>query len=207
MVSFSLKWSFGLDARAEFGRILACVVVALVASTLPLASQDHPVLLDIGSGSLSPTDKFSAVLSFRGSAGFVLSHRNALAVDYTWQNRKSSRSGDLGQYTRQFLGLAWHHAFRDAFYDDETKQQQYLLKLSAGLLVRGVSRTTSVNLANAPFVGVALAIRYPLSRHFAVAGTIEDDMAFIPRQTINTTSVGGELEHNFGLFIVAQWRP
>lgn len=73
--------------------------------------------------------------------------------------------------------------------------------------MRGVSRTTSVNLANAPFVGVALAIRYPLSRHFAVAGTIEDDMAFIPRQTINRSSVGGELEHNFGLFIVAQWRP
>ena len=173
-----------------------------------LTAQDHRGLLELGAGSLGPDDPLQAFLSFRGSAGWILRHRNALAIDYTRQTKSRSTSEDLGKYARQFLGLAWHHAFQEAFYDDEIHRQQYFLKLGGGLLVRGATPSLgSADLANAPFVGAALAIRYPLASHIAAVGEIEDDMAFIPRQTINTTKIGGELQHNFGLFILVQWRP
>ena len=173
-----------------------------------LTAQDHRGLLELGAGSLAPDDPFQAFLSFRGSVGWILSHRNALAIDYTRQTKSRSTSEDLGKYARQFLGLVWHHAFQDAFYDSQIHRQQYFLKLGGGLLVRGGTPSLgSADLENAPFVGAALAIRYPLASHIAAVGEIEDDMAFIPRQTINTTKIGGELQHNFGLFILVQWRP
>jgi hypothetical protein len=148
------------------------------------------------------------VLTFRGSTGLILSHRDALAIDYTRQSKSRSTGDDLGKYARQFLGVAWHHSFQEAFYDDETHQQQYLFKLSGGLLVRGTTPNYGVaDLSNAFFVGAGLAIRYPLSRHIAAVGTIEDDIAFIPSQTIDSTNFAGGPQHNFGLFVVVQWRP
>ncbi len=174
---------------------------------LSLAAQDNPVLLELGAGSLSPDDPFNATLTFRGSVGWIPSHRDALSIDYTRQSNSRSTSDDLGKYARQFLGFAWHHSLQEAFYDDETHHQQYFFKLSGGLLVRGKTPSFNADLANAAFLGAALAVRYPLSRHIAAVGTIEDDMAFLPRQTINATTVGGVMQHNFGLFVVVQWRP
>ncbi|HET9384496.1 MAG TPA: hypothetical protein VFO67_05065 [Gemmatimonadales bacterium] len=197
-----------LGARADLVRRLWLVVAAVCTPALALAAQDHPIMLELGAGSLAPDDPFQAFLSFRGSAGWILSHRDALAIDYTRQTKSRATSEDLGKYARQFLGLAWHHSFQEAFYDDETLRQQYFFKLSAGLLVRGRTPTLgSADLANAPFVGAALAIRYPLSSRIAAVGEIEDDMAFIPRQTVDSIRIGGELQHNFGLFILVQWRP
>lgn len=165
------------------------------------------MLLELGAGTLSPDEPLNAILSFRGSVGWILSSRDALAIDYTRQSNSRSTSEDLGKYARQFVGFAWQHSFREAFYDDETHQQQYLLKLSGGLLVRGRTPSYNADLANAPFLGAALAIRYPLGARFAAVGTLEDDIAFIPSQTVDTTSIGGGVQHNFGLFITVQWRP
>lgn len=205
-------------------------MVLALAPALPLAAQDHRALLELGAGTLSPDDPFTAILSFRGSAGWVLSHRNALSVDYTRQSASRSTKEDLGKYARQFVGLSWQHSFREAFYDDEIHQQQYLLKLSGGFLLRGQTKDGDPvqNLAAAFFSGVALAIRYPLSSHIAAVGTLEDDIAFIPNQTIQTRcafvgntytcypvnsgtfytlDLEGTVQHNFGLFVVVQWRP
>jgi hypothetical protein len=186
--------------------MLSLVLVAAFTPALSLAAQDNRVLFELGAGSLSPEDPFHAVLTFRGSAGLILSHRDALALDYSRQSKSTNE--DLGKYVRQFLGFAWHHSFREAFYDDETHQQQYLFKLSGGLLVRGQTpRYGFADLSNAFFLGAGLAIRYPLSRHIAAVGTIEDDIAFIPSQTLDSTTVGGDAQHNFGLFVMVQWRP
>lgn len=183
------------------------LLVAVFTPALSLAAQGNRVLLELGAGSLSPNDPFHAILTFRGSVGWMLSHQDALSIDYTRQSNSRSTSEDLGKYARQFLGFAWHHSFQEAFYDDETHQQQYLFKLSGGLLVRGKTPSFNADLANAAFLGAALAIRYPFSRHIAAVGTIEDDLAFIPSQTINATNFGGDVQHNFGLFVVVQWRP
>jgi len=187
-------------------------------------------MVELGVGTLSPDDPFSAILSFRGSAGWILSHRNAVSVDYTRQSASRSTTEDLGKYARQFLGFSWHHSFREAFYDDDTHQQQYFLKLSGGMLVRGVTRSLDPvqDLSNAFFTGVALSIRYPLASRVAAVGTLEDEVAFLPRQTMNTScatvngtvtcyppnsgqfytfDAGGMVQHNFGLFVVFQWRP
>ena len=208
MVSSSPKWSFGLAATAELARRLSLVLVAALTPALSLAAQDNRLLFELGAGSLSPEDPFYAVLTFRGSVGWILSHRDALAIDYTRQSKSRSTSEDLGKYARQFLGFAWHHSFRDAFYDDEQHQQQYLFKLSGGLLIRGQAPNYGLaDLSNAFFLGAGLAIRYPLSRHIAAVGTIEDDIAFIPTQTLDSTTVGGDAQHNFGLFVMVQWRP
>lgn len=207
MVSSFLKWSFVLAARAELVRSLSLVLVTVLTLARSLVAQDNRVLLELGAGSLSPDDPLNAILTFRGSVGWILSHRDALSIDYTRQSNSRSTSEDLGKYARQFLGFAWHHSFQEAYYDDDTHQQQYLFKLSGGLLVRGETPSFNADLANAAFLGAALAIRYPLSRHIAAGGTIEDDMAFIPSQTINTTNFGGDVQHNFGLFVVVQWRP
>ena len=183
------------------------MLVAVFTPALSVGAQDNRVLLELGAGSLSPDDPLNAILSFRGSVGWILSHRDALSIDYTRQSNSRSTSEDLGKYARQFVGFAWHHSFQEAFYDEDTHQQQYLFKLSGGLLVRGTTPSFNSDLANAAFLGAALAIRYPFSPHIAAVGTIEDDIAFIPSQTINTTNVGGEVQHNFGLFVVVQWRP
>jgi hypothetical protein len=183
------------------------VLVAVCTPALSLAAQDNPVLLELGAGSLSPDDPLNAILSFRGSVGRILSHKDALSIDYTRQSNSRSTSEDLGKYARQFVSFSWQHAFQEAFFDEDTKQQQYLFKLSGGLLVRGETPSFNADLSNALFLGAGLAIRYPFSPHVAAVGTIEDDIAFIPSQTINTTNVGGEVQHNFGLFVVVQWRP
>jgi len=201
-------------------------MVLALAPALPLAAQDHRALLELGVGTLSPDDPFSAILSLRGSAGWVLSHRNAISLDYTRQSGNRSTSEDLGDYARQFLGFSWHHSFREAFYDDETHQQQYFLKITAGMLTRGLTRDLDPvqDLSNALFTGAALSIRYPLSARIAAVGTLEDDVAFIPDQTMETRcnavdcyptgsgqfytfDVDGTVQHNFGLFVVFQWRP
>ena len=183
------------------------MLVAVLTPALSLDAQGNRVLLEVGAGSLSPVDPLTAILTLRGSAGLILSHRDALAIDYTRQSKGGSTNEGLGKYPRQFLGFAWHHSFQEAFYDDETHQQQYFFKLSGGLLLRGKSPRFNADLANAAFLGAALAIRYPLSRHIAAVGTIEDDIAFIPSQTIDSTTVAGGAQHNFGLFVTVQWRP
>lgn len=184
------------------------MLVAVFTPAVCLAAQENPVLLELGVGSLSPDDPFYAVLTFRGSAGLILSHRDALAIDYTRQSKSRSTSEDLGKYARQFVSFSWLHSFREAFYDEDTHQQQYLFKLSGGLLIRGnTPNYADVDLSNAFFLGAGLAIRYPLSRHIAAVGTIEDDIAFIPSQTIDSTNFAGGAQHNFGLFVVVQWRP
>jgi len=183
------------------------LLVAVFTPALSLAAQDNPVLLELGAGSLSPDDPLNAILSFRGSVGRILSHRDGLSIDYTRQSNSRSTSEDLGKYARQFVNLSWLHSFQEAFFDEDTKQQQYLFKLSGGLLVRGETPSFNADLSNAVFLGAGLAIRYPFSRHIAAVGTIEDDVAFIPSQTVDSTSFGGVVQHNFGLFVVVQWRP
>jgi hypothetical protein len=207
LVSSSLKWSFVLAAPAELVRRLSVVLVAVFTPAVALAAQDNPIWLELGAGSLSPVDPLTAILTFRGSVGWILSHRDALSIDYTSQSRSRGTSEDLGKYPRQFVSFSWQHAFQEAFFDEDTKQQQYLFKLSGGLLVRGTTPNFNADLSNALFLGAGLAIRYPFSPHIAAVGTIEDDVAFIPSQTIDTTNFGGGVQHNLGLFVVVQWRP
>ena len=120
------------------------------------------------------------------------------------QSQHERGLGEIRAAVRELLVAAW---VPRGVLRRGTKQQQYLLKLSGGLLVRGTTPTFNADLSNALFLGAGLATRYPFSRHVAAVGTIEDDVAFIPSQTIDTTNVGGGVQHNLGLFVVVQWRP
>lgn len=193
-------------------RTVAVALVLLVGAT-SLDAQGHRALLELGPGSLSPDDPFKATLSFRGSAGWILNSRNAIAFDYTRQSANRNEGADLGRHARQYIGLAWQHAFRDAYGDEQSLKQQYLLRLVGGVLTRGRFRGVqpSVALKKAGFFDVGVSIRYPFTNHLAAVGTIEDALAFLPKQVVTSGSTvydfGGKVQNNFGLFILVQWRP
>jgi len=206
-------------------KVYPLLAVLFVIGT-PLYSQEHRFMLGVGAGSLSPDDPFQAMLSFRGSATWILNHRHALNLNYTRQSANRSTNADLGRYARQFIGVSWQYAFQEAFYDEEHLKQQYFLTLGTGILNRGPTRDLDPvqDLANAPFFNVGVAIRYPITGALVVLGSLEDDFAPLPRQTMNTRcnattcfpegsgqyytfEVPGATQHNFGLFVLLQWRP
>jgi hypothetical protein len=209
----------------------ALALAAILLVSTPVAAQGHRGLLELGWGSLNPGDPFHATLSFRASLGWAFAGRNALMAEYTRQSGNRSEGADLGKFARQFLGLSWHHAFTDAFSDQEPQQQQYLFRLGAGLLLRGTfpSAVGHADLRNALFLDAGAQIRYPFTDQLAVAGTIEDALAFLPRQVVSSyctsestgtvfcypkgsptyfdLTIDGRVQQNFGLFVALQWRP
>ena len=69
----------------------------------------------------------------------------------------------------------------------------------------------SVALKDAVFFDRGVSIRYPFAHRLAAVGTIEDAIAFLPKQVVTSGSTaydfGGKVQSNFGLFILVQWRP
>lgn len=202
------------------------LVAALFLFSTSLHAQDHRVMLGLGAGTLNPDDPFQTTLSFRGSAAWILNHRHAFTFTYTRQSANRSTNEDLGRYARQLIGVSWQYAFQEAFWDEEHLKQQYFLSLGTGIMTRGPTRDVDPvqDLSDAPFFHVGLSIRYPIVNALAVLGSIEDDFALLPQQTLNTRcnattcfpegsgqyytfEVPGDKQHNFGLFILLQWRP
>ena len=195
------------------GHAVAATALVLLVGGVSLQAQGHRVLLELGPGTFSPDDPFKATLSLRGAVGWILNSRNAIAFDYTRQSANRNEGPDLGRHARQFIGLAWQHAFRDAFGNEELLHQQYLLRLAGGVLTRGTFQGVqpSVALKDAGFFDAGVSIRYPFTTHVAAVGMIEDALAFLPKQVITSGSTaydfGGKVQNNFGLFVLVQWRP
>lgn len=157
-----------------------------VALALPAAAQ-RP-FFEAGAGTMAPNDPFRVTLALRTGAGIVLGGQNALTVEYSRQSDNPIQGNDIGKYARDFVGFAWQHAFRDVFSDPERRTLQYLVRLSGGTVVRGTfpEAVDDQDLRNAPFAGVGVVIRYPLSSRVAAVGTVEDAIAFLPAETIRS---------------------
>ena len=203
-------------------------VFAMVCAGAPLAAQTHGPVFELGAGALSAVNPFVATLALRAGAGWIFGAQNAITVEYSRQTANSIEGPDLGKFSRQFVGIAWQHAFRDAFSDPEPMKQQYLLRLGGGSVFRGTfpEAVGDETLQNAPFMNAGLVIRYPFSPRFAAVGTIEDAIAFLPTQTVNsycaqdfsncyvqggpdyyTYDLPAKTQHNVGLLVTVQLRP
>lgn len=154
----------------------------------PLSAQALRPLVEAGVGTLAPDDPFVVTMVFRATAGMTLGGKDALSVEYSLQSANRVEGEDFGKYSRSFVGIAWQHAFRDAFSDPEPKRLQYLARVGGGTLVRGTfpEAVGDQELRNAPFVDAGVVIRYPLSAHVTAVGTVQDAMAFLPAQTVQS---------------------
>lgn len=201
----------------------------MLSAAGPLAAQNGRALVELGAGSLSPTDPFGAALGLRASAGWVLDAQDAVTLEYSRQPANRSESAVLGLFPRHFLGIGWQHAFRNAFANPIRMKQQYLVRLSAGFLLGRVfpEAVAGDRLKPAPFLGLGLVIRYPFSQRIALIGTIDDALVFLPRQTVRSycgapsgflvcyprgggtfyaVDVGGKAQQNFALLATLQLR-
>ncbi|HKA60126.1 MAG TPA: hypothetical protein VKD28_16025 [Gemmatimonadales bacterium] len=176
--------------RAPLARF---VLFLLVTPALPAEAQR--ALFEAGVGTLAPDDPFLVTLAFRASAGINFGGQNALTLEYSRQSANRTLGNDVGKYARQLVGLAWQHAFGDVFSDPEPKKLQYLMRLGGGALIRGTfpAAVGDQDLRNAAFADAGVVIRYPLSARVAAIGTVEDAIAFLPAETVQSycTMQGG----------------
>lgn len=204
--------------------------LGVMAGARVARAQDHRILLDVGWGSLSADDPLLTTLSLRGTAGWVIDARNAIVFQVTHQSAARSEGSNFGKLTHQFVGLGWHHALRPVFANGTPRTQQYLLRIAAGMMLRGdfANAAGGSALRDAPFIDVGVVIRYPLTSRIAAVGTMEDAIAFLPAQMVSSycttqngfpycypaggsssysVPAGGRMQHNFGFFITLEWRP
>jgi hypothetical protein len=169
----------------------------------------------IEAGTLNARDPFDVTMAVGGSFGLV-NARNGFFVRYTRQQHDRNQVPYFNDVARHFWTLEWEHAFAAA----QPFRQQVMLRLGAGVLGRGASQ-----LKRAAVVTVGATVRYPVGRFFSFVGTFADQMADLPRQDFTNCyqgwdynagqpvqvcesyRYGGELQHNFGLFIAFEVRP
>lgn len=204
-------------------------LVLFVLALPSLAAQANRPFVEIGVGTLAPNDPFVITLALRATAGWALGGQNALTVEYSRQSANRNEGNDLGKFARHFVGIAWQHAFQDAFSDPESMKQTYLVRVSGGTIFRGTfpEAVEDQNLRNAPFMDLGVVIRYPLSSRVAAVGTVEDAIGFLPAETVRsyctnqngfvlcyphggpnyyTIDLPAKTQHNLGVVLTMQLR-
>ena len=203
------------------------LAVLLFAAVPHLSAQSRRTVFELGSGSFTADDPFLVTLGFRAAIGRILGARDRIAVEYARQRANRSEGHALGLIARDFLAVGWNHSFRNAFSEETLLKQQYLLHMSAGIIPsrKFPEAVGNERLQTAPFLGIGLVIRYPISNHFALLGTLDDAMVFLPRQTVRSycppgaggcynpgdgfyydVNVGGAVQQNFAFFVSLQAR-
>ena len=210
------------------GPTRALLFLAVLAPAL--AAQANRPFLEIGAGTLAPSDPFTVTLALRASGGVTLGGRNAVSIEYTRQSApRGYDSNNLGKYARDFLGIGWQHAFQDVLSDPEPKRMQYLVRIVGGALFRGTfpEAVDDQDLRNAPFAGFGLLLRYPISSRVIAVGSIEDILGFLPAETVRsycsdlsgqtlcypqggpdyyTIALPDKVQHNPGFMLTMQFR-
>lgn len=164
------------------------MIVHCLVLVSTLAVQTNRPFVELGVGTLAPDDPFVVTMTFRATAGWSFGGQNAVTVEYSRQSANRTEGNDLGKYARNFVGLAWQHAFQDVFSDPEPKRLQYLMRLGGGTILRGTfpEAVEDQDLRNAPFASLGMVIRYPLSSRIITIGTVEDAIGFLPAQTVKS---------------------
>jgi len=203
-----------------------CALTILVSS----AAAQAPVWIGIGAGALNPDDPFAATLGLRGSVGFILGAKNAVAFEYSRQSSNRSEGNDLGKFGRRFVGFVWEHGFSDVFADRQSLRRRYLVRVGGGALLRGTfpEAVGDQRLKRTSFIDVGMGIRYPFTRHVTAVGIIEDALAFLPAERVRSycgqsgfvsscyprggsayfqIDLAKKTQHNFGVLAMVQLRP
>lgn len=184
---------------------LALVSLVLVRTA---AAQSSHALLRLESGSLNPDDPFTVTLAYGAQVGWQFG-RHGLLLRATWQEL----SRDLYSYAapedgRRYISLAYERLAARGGNGEEPFRQHLLLRFEAGGVARAPWKT-------AAFGSLGVGLRYPLARKVAFVGSFEDRVVAIPKDTLPDCgydpcpayTVGGKVQHNFGMFISVELRP
>jgi hypothetical protein len=180
-------------------RFPIAVLCVLFARTAPAQA-----IVRLESGSLTPDDPFKVTLAYGAQLGWQFG-RHGLLLRATWQDF----SRDLFSYAapengRRYLSLAYE---RRLGWDDPFRQQ-VVLRIEGGGVARG-------GWSSAAFGAVGVGLRYPIGHKIAFLGSFEDRVLALPKDTLPDCgydpcpayTVGGNVQHNFGLFISVELRP
>ena len=186
--------------------LAALLVLALArgAAAQSEASLPSHAIVRLESGSLNPDDPFTVTLAYGAQLGWQFG-RHGLLLRATWQEL----SRDLYSYAapeggRRYVALAYERQLGFA----QPFRQQLVLRLEGG----GVGRAPW---KAAAFGAVGVGLRYPVGRQIAFLGSFEDRMLALPKDTLPDCgydpcpayTVGGKVQHNFGMFISVEFRP
>jgi hypothetical protein len=183
---------------------LATTVPVLVSGQLAQGPIVRPEV-----GMLNAGDPLQVTIAYGGGVGWDLGPSNALLVRYVRQSQNRNSGEDIGRNARGFLTANWERAFGPG----ERYHRQAVIRVGAGALFRNPLQT-------APVVSASVGARYAVHRRLVFVGSIDDDIARLPRQDLQSCTVFASgppacttytyvarLQHNFGFLVAAEWRP
>jgi hypothetical protein len=167
------------------------LILVSLAAMGPLASsaalsQVRP-LARLEAGALDPDDPFNVTLAFGGAIGLHL-HSSSLLLRVLRQSRNGNSGDDL-THGRSFILLEWELAGRQG----GPMQRQPYLRFGFGRLARSPFRSSWS-------LDGAVGLRYRLVRSVHLLGTVGDQVAFLPAETL----VRGGPQHNFALTLALE---
>lgn len=163
------------------------------------------VLLRLDGGLFSQGGPFDDIVGAVGaSAGFEWQGRRAVMLRVLRHGHDPSPQLGKDPMARTVTALV----LEMARWPSESHTQQFRLRAGLGALWRG-------DLSVAPLATVGVAIRYEVAGRLAFVGVIEDDVAWLPWEevqtctpgTCTTVAAGGYTQHNLGGIVSLEWRP
>ena len=163
------------------------------------------VLLRLEGGLFSQGGPFDDIVAAVGaSAGFEWQGRRAVLLRVLRHTEDPSPQVGKDPMARTVAALV----LEMARWPSDPYAQQFRLRAGLGALWRG-------DLGVAPLAVVGVAIRYEVARRLAFVGVIEDDVAWLPWEEVQTCTpgvcttvvAGGYTQHNLAGVVSLEWRP
>lgn len=163
------------------------------------------VLLRLDGGLLSQGGPFDDIVAAVGaSAGFEWQGRRAVMLRVLRHTEDPSPQLGKDPMARTVTALV----LEMARWPSDPYAQQFRVRAGIGALWRD-------DLAVAPLAVVGVAIRYQVAGRFAFVGVIEDDVAWLPWEEVQTCApgvcttvvAGGYTQHNLAGVVSLEWRP
>ncbi|HYK09222.1 MAG TPA: hypothetical protein VEV39_00295 [Gemmatimonadales bacterium] len=163
----------------------------------PAGAGAQTKVLRIDMGAVNPEKGYH--LAWSAAAGLQVTPQSTLLLEFSRQNLSEEIGGPMSVW-ESYLGGAWEYGFGFP----RTMQRQLFFIGHGGLLIRPNP------LANAPYAGVGLGLRYPVSEWIGFHARVEEMLDFPKSQVVTGCDefgdcgpfkVGGSLEHNLSVFV------
>ena len=176
----------------------------------PAVPPTGPVLLRFEAGVLDPDTPAKGVGAVGATVGWLPSPNapNALLLRYVRQLRDRTASIYVYDHSRDFFLVQWEHAFGIG----TLLRRQFSSRVGLGSL-------STYHATAALVLGGGVAVRYPIGLRLALAGSVEDNVAVLPRRdgigcydagagrTYCSRPPTGGWQHNFGVLAAVEWWP
>lgn len=213
MTGRSARWAVCCRVTA-LGAIAAAVAGLQLSTTLAAqeaaaSGDEYPIrrawVLRLDGGLFSQGGPFDDIVAaFGATAGLEWGGRRAVLLRVLRHGEDPSPQLGKDPMARTITALV----AEVARWPSEPYHQQFRLRAGVGALWRE-------DLAVAPLALVGVAIRYEVAWRLAFVGVIEDDVAWLPWEEIQTcqpnicttTVAGGRTQHNLAGLVSLEWRP